>query len=85
MSLINDLKSVARNAFNVINLRDDEDGMAEDFKRDCLQSTLNKLNKIFCCKDKNGGIIRERAIAAYLFLMRFRNFPITPLKRKRWK
>ena len=46
MSLINDLKSVARNAFNVINLRDDEDGMVEDFKRDCLQSTLNKLNKI---------------------------------------
>ena len=46
MSLINDLKSVARNAFNVINLRDDEDGMVEEFKRDCLQSTLNKLNKI---------------------------------------
>ena len=46
MSLINDLKSVARNAFNVINLRDDEDGMVEDFKRECLQSTLNKLNKI---------------------------------------
>lgn len=46
MSLINDLKSVARNAFNVINLRDDEDGMVEDFKNDCLQSTLNKLNKI---------------------------------------
>ena len=46
MSLINDLKSVARNAFNVISLRDDEDGMVEDFKRDCLQSTLNKLNKI---------------------------------------
>lgn len=46
MSLINDLKSVARNAFNVINLREDEDGMVEDFKNDCLQSTLNKLNKI---------------------------------------
>lgn len=46
MSLINDLKSVARNAFNVINLRDDEDGMVEDFKNECLQSTLNKLNKI---------------------------------------
>ena len=46
MSLINDLKSVARNSFNVINLRDDEDGMVEDFKNNCLQSTLNKLNKI---------------------------------------
>ena len=46
VNLINDLKSVARNAFNVINLRDDEDGMVEDFKNDCLQSTLNKLNKI---------------------------------------
>ena len=46
MNLINDLKSVARNAFNVINLREDEDGMVEDFKTDCLQSTLNKLNKI---------------------------------------
>ena len=46
ISLINDLKSVARNAFNVINLRDDEDGMVEDFKNECLQSTLNKLNKI---------------------------------------
>lgn len=46
ISLINDLKSVARNAFNVINLREDEDGMVEDFKNDCLQSTLNKLNKI---------------------------------------
>lgn len=46
INLINDLKLVARNSFNVINLRDDEDGMVEDFKNDCLQSTLNKLNKI---------------------------------------
>lgn len=46
INLINDLKAVARNAFNVINLRDDEDGMVEDFKSECLQSTLNKLNKI---------------------------------------
>ena len=46
INLINDLKSVARNAFNVINLRDDEDGMVEDFKKDCLQNTLNKLNRI---------------------------------------
>ena len=46
VSLINDLKSVARNSFNVMNLREDEDGMIEDFKVDCLQSTLDKLNKI---------------------------------------
>lgn len=46
ISLINDLKSVARNAFNVITLREDEDGMVDDFKENCLQSTLNKLNRI---------------------------------------
>lgn len=46
VNLINDLKSVARNSFNIISLREDEDGMVEDFKNDCLQSTLNKLNKI---------------------------------------
>lgn len=46
VNLINDLKSVARNSFNVMSLREDEDGMVEDFKNDCLQSTLNKLNKI---------------------------------------
>ena len=46
VNLINDLKSVARNSFNVMSLREDEDGMVEDFKNDCLQNTLNKLNKI---------------------------------------
>ncbi len=46
ISLINDLKSVARTAFNIIDLRDDEDGMVEDFKNNCLQNTLNKLNRI---------------------------------------
>lgn len=46
INLINDLKSVARNAFNVMSLREDEDGMVADFKADCLQSTLNKLNRI---------------------------------------
>lgn len=46
VELINNLKSVARNAFNVINLRDDEDGMVADFKMDCLTSTLNKLRSI---------------------------------------
>ena len=46
INLINSLKSVARNVFDIINLRDDEDGMVEDFKNDCLQNTLNKLNRI---------------------------------------
>ena len=46
INLINDLKSVARNAFNVLNLRDDEDGMVEDFKSECLRSTLDRLNNI---------------------------------------
>lgn len=46
LNLINNLKSVARNAFDVINLREDEDGMIEDFKNYCLQRTLNKLNKV---------------------------------------
>ena len=45
-NLINDLKSVARNAFNVMDLREDEDGMVEDFKDKCLQKTLTKLNRI---------------------------------------
>lgn len=55
IGLINDLKSVARNAFNVINLREDEDGMIEDFKNDCLQSTLNKINKIAGYYHISGG------------------------------
>lgn len=46
VNLINDLKSVARNSFNVMSLREDEDGMVEDFKNDCIQNTLNKLNRI---------------------------------------
>ncbi|MEG1008618.1 MAG: hypothetical protein RSF67_02150, partial [Clostridia bacterium] len=43
LELTNDLKSVARTAFNVINLREDEDGMVADFKNDCLIVTLNKV------------------------------------------
>lgn len=46
LELINDLKSVARNAFNVINLREDEDGMVADFKDDCLTVTLNKIKNV---------------------------------------
>lgn len=55
VNLINDLKSVARNSFNVMSLREDEDGMVEDFKNDCLQSTLNKLNKISGYYHISGG------------------------------
>ena len=46
LDLINNLKSVARTSFNVIDLRDDEDGMVDDFKKDCLENTLQKLNNI---------------------------------------
>lgn len=55
VNLINDLKSVARNSFNVMSLREDEDGMVEDFKNDCLQNTLNKLNKISGYYHISGG------------------------------
>ncbi len=46
MHLISNLKNVARNSFNVINLRDDEDGMVEDFKSKALNETLMKLKGI---------------------------------------
>lgn len=46
LDLINNLKSVARTSFNVINLRDDEDGMVEDFKKDCLEHTSQRLNNV---------------------------------------
>lgn len=46
ISLINDLKNIARNSFNVIDLREDEDGMIKDFKDYCLTSTINKLKNI---------------------------------------
>ena len=46
LDLINNLKSVARTSFNVINLRDDEDGMVDDFKRDCLEHTSQRLNNV---------------------------------------
>ena len=55
VNLINDLKSVARNSFNVMDLKEDEDGMVEDFKNDCLQNTLNKLNKISGYYHISGG------------------------------
>ncbi|MEG0407715.1 MAG: BREX system P-loop protein BrxC, partial [Bacilli bacterium] len=46
LGLINDLKSVARNAFNIIDLRDDEDGMVKDFKDHCISENINKLRNI---------------------------------------
>ena len=46
IELINNLKSVARSSFNVINLREDEDGMVEDFKASCLTECSNKLRNI---------------------------------------
>lgn len=45
-TLISNLTSVARNAFNVINLREDEDGMVEDFKKICLTENINTLKSI---------------------------------------
>lgn len=80
MNLINDLKSVARNAFNVINLREDEDGMVEDFKTDCLQSTLNKLNKIAGYYYISGSVyqypgqdVKDEAITLIERLLRIRD------------
>lgn len=80
MKLINDLKSVARNAFNVINLREDEDGMVEDFKTDCLQSTLNKLNKIAGYYYISGSVyqypgqdVKDEAITLIERLLRIRD------------
>ena len=43
---INDLKSVARNSFNEISLRDDEDGMVKDFKERCINHTIIKIREM---------------------------------------
>lgn len=43
--LINNLKSIARNVFNVIDIRDDEDGMIADFKEKCINKLYNSLVK----------------------------------------
>lgn len=80
VNLINDLKSVARNSFNVMSLREDEDGMVEDFKTDCLQSTLNKLNKIsgyYHISSGNyqypGQDVKDKAITLMERLLRIRD------------
>ena len=44
LNLINGLKNIARNSFNYLNLREDEDGMVEDFKEHCLKELTNKIN-----------------------------------------
>lgn len=46
LNLLNNLKTVARNSFNFIALRNDEDGMVSDFKNECLQKTINKIRSI---------------------------------------
>ena len=46
IDLINNLKIVARTAFNYMAFRDDEDGMVKDFKDNCLSSTLIKLRNV---------------------------------------
>lgn len=43
---INNLKSVARNSFNEINLSDNEDGMVKDFKEKCLTPLIESLKEI---------------------------------------
>ena len=44
--LVDGLKQISRDYFNILDLRDDEDGMIEDFKEFCLNSTIDKLNRI---------------------------------------
>lgn len=43
---INDMKSVAMNSFSEFGLRDNEDGMIEDFKERCIERSLEKLKDI---------------------------------------
>ena len=46
IDLINNLKSIARNSFDVFDIRDDEDGMIADFKEKCLIKTSNELRNV---------------------------------------
>ena len=45
-NLISDVESVARDSFNIVNLRDDEDGRIEDFKEKCLLTKIDFLRKL---------------------------------------
>ena len=80
LELINNLKSVARSSFNVINLRDDEDGMVADFKANCLTDTLNRLRNILAnygygarTYQYPGKDVVERAIGLYSDLLKIRD------------
>ena len=44
--LIEDLKALARDEFGRVNLRDDEDGMIEDFKKHLKEEELEKLKSL---------------------------------------
>ncbi len=46
LKYINDLKIIARNSFNEINLPDDEDGLVKSFKEKCLSNGIEELKDI---------------------------------------
>ena len=80
LELINNLKYVARNSFNVINLREDKDGMVADFKTNCLIETLNRLKNILAnyryetvIYQYPGKDIVEEAINLYNELLRIKD------------
>ena len=75
---INDLKSVARNSFNEINLSDDEDGMARDFKEllsnniSTLKDILGKYNNIKAYQYPGKDVLEE-AIKLYSSITQIRD------------
>ena len=75
---INDLKSVARSSFNEINLSDDEDGMARDFKEllsnniSTLKDILGKYNNIKVYQYP-GKEVLEEAIKLYTSITQIRD------------
>ena len=75
---INDLKSVARSSFNEINLSDDEDGMARDFKEilsnniSTLKDILGRYNNIKAYQYP-GKEVLEEAIKLYSSITQIRD------------
>ena len=75
---INDLKSVARSSFNEINLSDDEDGMARDFKEilsnniSTLKDILGKYNNIKAYQYPGKDVLEE-AIKLYSSITQIRD------------
>ena len=75
---INDLKSVARSSFNEINLSDDEDGMARDFKEilsnniSTLKDLLGKYNNIKAYQYPGKDVLEE-AIKLYSSITQIRD------------